>query len=527
MKFKSAVVVCFCLVLVHGIRAQWVPSAAFNAMAPQHRDWRITGQPEQGYFSILSNASFMASNTLAHPATWLAPLPGRSSPQIDLNAIFEDFDDYNAAEANATLTLFNAGFFLGEMRNTFVDFAATEHVNARIGLPSDLLRLPFTGNATFNGTDAETVDLAPLDVSLLHYRSYSASVQHKFGERLSVAARIHRLHGFHHLAIEENRWGLTTDAADWSWSVEGGGRVVSSGLNAIYQANASGQLNSLAEALPQHLASFNNKGWGMDAGIEMRWTERWSTWLQFNRGGNIRWTNDVLIYEVETFKWELDGFDVTNGGSDWIDGAAAISDSVESWAIQELAAIEAHHLASESQVAYKSKLPNRIVAGAEYTVLRGDQGGQLSLGGMIECLEQRPMSWSVAINARLGNGLQSTLTYGNRFGLVSTAGVSLGVPLGPLMLFAVAEGHQVLDWSHFSVAHGGERTEWSMPTEAPYFAAQAGLVWRLKWRKPKAVHEAEPLAPFQNSTRAPAFGFDLKREEAEPQPQPCVLPDGN
>ena len=112
------------------------------------------------------------------------------------------------------------------------------------------------------------------------------------------------------------------------------------------------------------------------------------------------------------------------------------------------------------------------MAGAEYSVLRSEGGSQVSLGGMVERVSQRPMSWNLAVNARLGNGLQTTLTYGNRFGLVSTAGVSVAIPLGPFLVFAAAEGHQVLDWSQFTVAYDDEYAEWSMPTEAPYIAAQ-------------------------------------------------------
>ncbi len=502
--------------------AQWVPSAAFNSMAPQHRDWRITGQPDHGYFSILSNGSSMASNTFAHPATWM--VPGPSSPQVDLNAMFDDFAGTNAVEANASLTWFNAGFFLGENRKAFVDLAATEHVQSRLGLPSDLLRLPFTGNATFDGSASATTDLAPFDVSILHYRSFSVGIQRTMGERLSVGARLSRLQGFHHLAIEQNQWGMTTDATDWTWSLQGGGRIVSSGLNAIYQAQTAGQLDSLAQALPQQLTSSNNKGWGAEAGIEMEWTERWSTWFQYNHGGTIRWTNDVRSYEVDAFDWELNGFDATNGANGWIDGAAALSDSVELWAEQELAAIEAYHATSESNEAYEAKLPNRFVVGAEYSVFRSEGGGKVSLGGMLERTGQRPMSWSLAVNARIGNGLQSTVTYGNRFGLVSTAGISVAMPLGPILVFAAAEGHQALDWSRFTVAYDDQYTEWSMPTEAPYVAAQAGVVWRLKWRKPKEEPEEEPLAPFQNSTRSPALGFDVQLDDEVSEAQPCALP---
>lgn len=522
MMISRALLVALSLSFAFAANAQWVPSAAFNSMAPQHRDWRITGQPDYGYFSFLSNGSTMASNTLAHPATWL--VPGSSSPQVNLNAIFENFAGANAVEANASLTWFNAGIFLGENRKAFVDVVATEHVQTRLGLPSDLLQLPFTGNATFDGSTSATVDLSPLDVNVLHYRAFSAGIQRTIGERLSVGARLSRLHGFHHLAVEENQWGLTTDATDWTWNLEGGGRIVSSGFNAIYQAQSAGQLDSLAQALPKQLSSSNNKGWGAEAGIEMDWTDRWSTWIQYKHGGTMRWTNDVLSYEVWAFDWELNGFDATNGGSGWVDDAAALSDSVELWAEQELAAIEAYHATAESNTAYEAKLSNRFVAGAEYTVLRSEGGSQVSLGCMVERVSQRPTSWNLAINARIGNGLQSTFTYGNRYGLASTAGISVAMPLGPFLVFAAAEGHQALDWSHFTVAYDDQSTEWSMPTEAPYVAAQAGVVWRLNWRKPKAEPEAEPLAPIQNSTRSPALGFDVQLDDEAPEAQPCALP---
>jgi hypothetical protein len=63
-----------------------------------------------------------------------------------------------------------------------------------------------------------------------------------------------------------------------------------------------------------------------------------------------------------------------------------------------------------------------------------------------------------------------------------------------------------------------------MPTEAPYVAAQAGVVWRLKWRKPKPTPQAEPLAPFQNSTRSPSLGFNVQLDDDAPKAQPCALP---
>ncbi|HBP45971.1 MAG TPA: hypothetical protein DD635_08700 [Flavobacteriales bacterium] len=524
MKRKESFIFGLAMLLTIVSKAQWVPSVAFNSMSPQHRDWRITGQPDHGYFSILSTGSFMASNTLVHPATWLTSSYGQSSPQVDLNSIFEDFAGSNVVEANASITLFSAGFFPGKKRNTFIEFVASENVQAGFEVPADLLQLPFAGNATFNDADAATIDLTPMDASLSHFRSFGIGFQHVFGECLSAGMRIHRLHGFHHLDIEENEWGLTTNAADWSWNLQGGGRFVSSGLNSVYRAQALGQMDSLVNSVTNRSPSLRNKGWGFDAGVEMQWTKRWTSWFQFNKGGTIHWTNDVLVYEVEDFDWGLDGFDATNGGNGWVNGASSFLDSLQLWAEHELEAIEEYHTISKTNDSYVSKLPNRVVSGVEYHFLRGARDGELSMGGIIEHVVGRPTSWNIAVNARFGNGLQSTLTYGKRFGLVSTAGLSLAIPLGPFLVFAAAEGHQAIDWSHFNVVHDDEFVNWNMPTNAPYIGLQAGCVWRLKWREPKSEPQASPLTPSLNSTRSPVFDIDVQPDDRHKRQQQCVLP---
>ena len=100
--------------------------------------------------------------------------------------------------------------------------AATERAGT-LGLPGDLLRLPFTGNGTFDGASAATIDLTPLDMRLLHYRAFSAGVQRTVGDRLGVAAHIERcrVSPFGH---RRKPVGAVADATGWSWTVQGSGR---------------------------------------------------------------------------------------------------------------------------------------------------------------------------------------------------------------------------------------------------------------------------------------------------------------
>ena len=489
-------------------------------MAPQHREWRMTSVPDHGYWAVASNFSARAENSLMHPASWFSSTA--RVPVLDLERMYDDFNDPNRLGAEAAMTLVQAGWFMYKSK-TFVDFSVSERMRVHTTVPEALLFLPFTGNASFEGSPEFELDLSPFDVDLLHHREWSLGVQHALTERLSVAMRLKRLHGFHHLDVVQNNWGLVTDATDWTWTLTGGGQVVSSGLQSIYDASAQNQFDSLIHALPKRLTDQSNRGWGLDLGAEFQWNSQLATWVQYQHGGGIHWKRDLKSFAVEPFSWEFDGFDA----SAWDAGVESLEDSLGSWAEGELEAMEAYFSYEGSAAAYRSSLPNTLVLGAEIMLLQGDGGTELGLGAMFEKRTGLPMSWGAALNARLRNVLQSTLSMGQRNGLPLTVGASIAMPLGPLMFFAAAEGHQALNWTDFTVESSSGVKEWSMPTEAPYVAAQMGVTWRLGWRKPKQAPKVQPSVPLQNSTRAPALGFDVMKGGKNGRSLPCALPGGS
>lgn len=497
-----------------------VQSAALNAMAPQHREWRMTGQPDHGYMALVGNASAHAYNSLVHPATWFTEATG--APQLDLDAVFEDLGGSNKLGAGASLTWLQAGWFSGEGA-TFFDASVSEKVGVHAALPEDLLRLPFTGNAAFGDEAASVIDLGDLDMGLIHYREWRLGVQRRLDEKWSAAARLTFLQGFHHLALPQNDWSLATDALDWSWTVQGGGEAMSSGLQSLYDAQTSGSMDSLVQELPQRLLDGTNSGWGIGGGIEYQWTPRLATWGQFNGGGSIHWKQDVQAYSVQGYSWQFDGIDAAG----WVQNPAGIEDSLSAWSESIVGELEDLNAIESNQAGYATKLPHQWVLGSEYTLIRQESGTELSVGGMLVKQSQQPLGWSVALNSRFGNFLESTVTVGSQNGNPWTAGVSLAFPVGPILVFAAAEGHQLFDWTHFTVTDGGQVHEWSMPTNAPFAAAQAGVVWRLGWRKPKAAPDAAPVVPLQNSTRSPALGFDVDIREKRRRTEPCALPGGN
>lgn len=499
---------------------QWLPSAGLNSMAPQHREWRLTGQPDHGYWAIAGSMGAEAQNSLMHPATWLTS--STSGPVLDLERVYDDFGGPNRLGTETAIPWVQAGWYMNESR-TFIDFAVSERMGIHTSMPGELLRLPFTGNANFEDAPEFVVDLSSFDVEMLHHREWRLGIQHDVTEQLSAALRLKRLYGFHHLDVTQNNWEILTDATDWTWTVAGGGEVVSSGLQSIYEASAQGSLDSIFDALPQRFSERTNRGWGVDLGVEYQWSNRLATWVQYQHGGSIHWKRDLQSYAIEPFAWELEGFDA----SDWDAEVESPTDSLQAWAESELEALEAHLSSEGNTTAYRSSLPSAFVFGTEFTLMQRAGGTELSLGAILEKKTALPLSWNAALNARLGKRLESTLSVGQRYGLPWTAGASLALPFGPLLFFASAEGHQALNWTDFKVVSSAGVEEWSMPTEAPYIAAQVGVTWRLGWREPKEEPEAEPTVPLQNSTRSPSLGFDVKMEDKRRRSVPCALPGGS
>lgn len=518
---SSKFIVAFVLWCMSGeVYAQWATSTGLNSMAPQHREWRMTSVPDHGYWAIAGNFSAQAENSLMHPASWFNSTA--SIPVLDLERVYGDFNDANRLGAETGITWAQAGWFMNESK-TFVDFSVSERMGIQTTVPEGVLLLPFTGNASFEGSPEFALDLSPFDVDFLHHREWRFGVQHELTEKLSLALRLKRMHGFHHLDVIQNNWELVTDATDWTWTLTGGGQVVSSGLQSIYDASAQNRLDSLIDAFPKRLADRSNRGWGVDFGAEFQWSSRLATWVQYQHGGSIHWKRDLQSFAVEPFSWEIDGFDA----SAWDAGVESLEDSLGSWAHGEFEAIEAHLSYEVSTAAYRSSLPNTLILGTEFTLFHRDGGTELSLGTVFEKRTGLPMSWSAALNGRLGKVLQSTLSMGQRYGLPLTAGASIAMPFGPLMFFAAAEGHQTLNWTDFTVESSTGVNEWSMPTEAPYVAAQIGVTWRLGWRKPKQAPPVHSPVPLQNSTRVPVLGFDVMKGGKNGRSMPCSLPGGS
>lgn len=479
---------------------------AFNELAHQHIDLNLANAPQTGYvgFFGMGQHAFMFTNTVMHPARWLTTLPSQQTA-IQLNDIFDGFGGRNDLSVNYSLDWLKVGVF-SPKRTSFWHIHIREVAHMGLALPSDLLRLPFTGNAKFNLMGDETIDLSPLRFRAQYHREYAAGWQHQWQESFSTGIRLKYITGFLHADAQVNEGNLRTDPTDWSWDIHGSGQVFTSGVD---------QLLGLSDSIPSEinwygfgsLENQRNHGFGLDVAAQYHWSERLWAFAQASDIGMIWWRNDVLNFDLPAFTASFDGIEV-NGSSDVLEWDA---DSLESWGEALRDDWDSQWQPSENHQSYRTGLQASWRVGVGMGV-HDNTAWNTTFGWLLNQDRGQPISWRMSWNQRVLNWMQASLSYGQRNGTLGSWGASLVVPLGPLQCMVGIDSSRLLDWTKIVLDPEWEEvsTEWIVPTHAPMIQGQFGLTWRLGWRtksKRKSESEAGPPSPEVpvSSTRSPEW----------------------
>jgi hypothetical protein len=121
-----------------------------------------------------------------------------------------------------------------------------------------------------------------------------------------------------------------------------------------------------------------------------------------------------------------------------------------------------------------------------------------------------PLSWRASWNQAWGRWMKTSLSFGARDGLGSSAGLSVAWNAGPFVVTAAADSHRLLNWTAFDLDDSTGETSESIrfPTYAPLAHVQIGVVWRMGWMpkrdRSETKSECEPFA-VPSSTRSPQF----------------------
>jgi hypothetical protein len=501
-------VALICLWFGPQVQAQHAHSLAFNDFAPQHIEMQIASQPTFGYLALpgLGNMSVSLSNTVFHPATWLTQAANDDLATIELDEIFLAWENPNRLAIDIQTDLIQFGKFFKNKRS-FVHGGIREVVHASLHLSSDLLRLPFTGNANFDLLAQNAIDFSDLGVNVEHRRSFYMGWQRNWSQKWSTGLRLNYLRGIRkgQLSISELNWH--TDETTWDWTLSGQGVLQSSGMWPLIQLLDSGTLYDAAiQRIEEELVTGVGSGLAIDVGGEFRASPHLMLYTQVNDLGRINWKTDTKNFTTLPASLQFNGLD-WNDAVDWTTETA--SDSLEDWAIGIAEELEASVGLTENATPFHSRLGASWSLGAEYTPWP-NVSWKPSLGVMIRKKNGLPLSWRSSWNQQWGKRMKTALTFGSREGLCSSLGMSVALNVGPLLVTAAADSYRMFNWTEFAWdENNGQSSEAIvLPTNAPSIQIQIGVVLRMGWTsKQQEVEPKSACEPFvvPSSSSRPQF----------------------
>jgi hypothetical protein len=192
-----------------------------------------------------------------------------------------------------------------------------------------------------------------LGASLLSYIEYGLGYSRTVNDNLSVGGRLKLLSGIANLKGTDTKIGITTDASDYSLTIDGQANIKSSNT-AIFSDSA--YMNSLDPMRFAKMAyNFSNFGMAVDLGATYKLVDKIVLKASVIDLGFIKWSQGIANYQVQPFSYKFSGINLNDVINDKDNSSSSLVDSLSS--------IIKTGKSSES---YYTGLPTRIYLGGDY-----------------------------------------------------------------------------------------------------------------------------------------------------------------
>ena len=254
----------------------------YNQSLAPHR-YRINPAfaPKAKFFlglPAISNTSVSYGNDRFSYRDLIAKREGNDSIYIDLDNFLSKRGDAGTISFGLNTDLLSFGFKAGKFD---FNFSASEIVQGKIRLRTDLFRLVALGNAPSIGEGINPGDFA---IRLEHYREHALGVSRSFGSKWRGGLRVKYLYGYEHAEVERSTVSLTTDPVTFDLSG-----------NSDILINTSG-LAFEDFSVKNYLLGRKNRGWGLDLGLTYMVTQQLELSASALNLGRIRWNDEVKNY---------------------------------------------------------------------------------------------------------------------------------------------------------------------------------------------------------------------------------------
>lgn len=335
------------------------------------------------------------------------------SLEVNIDGMIEAMGDRNLISFDSRVDLVTFGFG-GE--KFFVSAAVTERAHLRFGYPRDLMVLAWEGNG--QSLLGERASLDDFGMDFTSYREYAVGTSVVVSPKLTVGVRGKFLQGRFNTFTRTSRFGLHTDAQTFALSFDGEGEINTSGIQEL--------TDSTEYDLARLWMPRGNNGWGLDLGVDWRFSEKVSFSASVIDLGSIQWKHNTRTYSAERFTYEFIGLEINESLTDSTDIFETLLDSLENL-------VET----GERIGSYRTPLNPRIFLSASYHLSE-----RISLGAMFHGELYRGVMIPTAVasfDVKINRWFGSTVNWAYTNRSFNNLGVGFYLHGGPVQFYVVTD----------------------------------------------------------------------------------------
>lgn len=351
----------------------------------------------------------------------------------------QHFQDYtrklNFIGAESAVDLLSFGFAVGE--KNYFSFSIRERFQARLTLPGDMIRFPFTGNGSFDELDDGTLDFSGFRLGLNHYRETAVGWQHQLNDDWSIGGRFKILYGYENIDTKTSNIKWRTDETTYDWELTGEMDVNSSG---IYMLTDTIDDNSdiEREEIGDYFLKRKNRGFAIDFGAVRQINDRISVNASVNDLGYIKWKSFTKNFDSEEGAFTFSGLELTE---QTLAADSAFSDSLDVVIDDLVDRLENSFSSSDNESAYSSAILARIQLGGSYRLYEKDRSSGtagLLLQSEIYKGHFRP-TVTISYQQKVGRWLTAQLAYSVIDRNFRNLGAGLALNGGPIQFYVATD----------------------------------------------------------------------------------------
>lgn len=285
---------------------------------------------------------------------------------------------------------------------------ATEHVEAQLNYPGDLLNFAWNGNRDFIG---DTMQLSP-SARFSWYHEIGVGIGYDFG-KVTASAKYRHLMGVAHLETPRANLSWYTDPEFYSFDVTADILAQMAGFPALLDStDTTTQITDL-------LTGQDNTGYAIDLGVVIRPLKNLQIAASAINIGKINWRSNVKQYEINgTYSFDgFSGLNETNFDS-ILDTIQAIFDPVE------------------TEEEFSTNLGSQVFLSAQYLM-----DSSIALGALLRFFpdENLTPNFTFSVSKRFKKVLRLLMTYSIIDDRRNNVGFGMDIKLWKFQFFGVTD----------------------------------------------------------------------------------------